>query len=314
MNINNELFNSSNSLITTNNNPFTNNNNPFTNKNSTSDDVILENTHVWTIDHEDILIEWADKAMCYRWLHSRSHVLFSNLNYAYTIPVIIISTLTGTANFAQERIPMDYRSMFIMLIGGFNLLAGIITTIQQFLKITQLTEAHRVSSIGWDKFYRNIKVEIAKPPEERINVDQMLKMSKEEYDRLIETSPDIPDSIIKQFKDEFSSKPEYKEIIKPELCGQMISTEYYRNNWSDADNIAKKKKLKAQRQNKLKNIVVKFKQDFFEINNREPLETEYIDNLVDQIELTELKNIIKELTTNNSSEQQQILQITNLPV
>lgn len=30
----------------------------------------------------------------------------------------------------------------MMTVGGFNLLAGIITTIQQFLKITQLNETH----------------------------------------------------------------------------------------------------------------------------------------------------------------------------
>jgi len=26
----------------------------------------------WTPEHECILIEWADKAMCYRWLHSKA--------------------------------------------------------------------------------------------------------------------------------------------------------------------------------------------------------------------------------------------------
>ena len=74
-----------------------------------------------------------------------------------------------------------------MGVGGFNILAGIITTIQQFLKITQLNEAHRVSSIAWDKFYRNIKIELAKHPNERMDVVHMIKICKEEFDRLIET-------------------------------------------------------------------------------------------------------------------------------
>ena len=99
--------------------------------------VIIE----WTPEHEQILIEWADKAMCYRWLHSKANAMFSNLNTWYTIPVIVISTLTGTANFAQERVPLKYQNTFVMIVGGFNILAGIITTIQQFLKITQLNEA-----------------------------------------------------------------------------------------------------------------------------------------------------------------------------
>jgi hypothetical protein len=135
----------------------------------------------WTVEHEKILIEWADKAMCYRWLHAKSTELFSSLNAWYTIPVIIISTLTGTANFAQERIPVEYQSFYVMGVGAFNILAGIITTIQQFLKITQLNEAHRVSSISWDKFYRNIKVELAKHPRERMDVRHMLKMRSNKY-------------------------------------------------------------------------------------------------------------------------------------
>ena len=59
----------------------------------------------------------------------------------FTIPVIIMST-TGTANFAQERLPEDYRSYAAMGIGAVNIFAGILTTIAQFLKIGELNEAH----------------------------------------------------------------------------------------------------------------------------------------------------------------------------
>ena len=133
----------------------------------------------WSVDHERILIEWADKAMCYRWLHSKSNTLYASLNAWYTIPCIIISTLAGTANFAQQRVPEKYQGLFTMVVGGVNILGGIISTIQQFLKITQLNEAHRVSSIAWDKFYRNIKIELAKHPKERMHVNQMLKICKQ---------------------------------------------------------------------------------------------------------------------------------------
>ena len=62
---------------------------------------------VWTEDHENILVDWADKAMCYRWLHSKSNQHFSTMNTWFTIPVIIMSTLTGTANFAQDKFPEE---------------------------------------------------------------------------------------------------------------------------------------------------------------------------------------------------------------
>ena len=258
----------------------------------------------WTIEHEQILIEWADKAMCYRWLHSRSNMLYSTLNAWYTIPVIVISTLTGTANFAQERVPLAYQSYYVMIVGGFNILAGIITTIQQFLKITQLNEAHRVSSIAWDKFYRNIKIEIAKHPSERIHATQMLKLCKEEFDRLMETSPVIPDKIITLFKDSFKKSDNYLKIIKPEICDVLISTDNYRNHWYNEENTNKRiqeviniqnsketahKKLE-ERNNK---IVSDFKTTFYRINNRDALDSEIIDNLKDKMDMPILLKIIE---------------------
>ena len=89
----------------------------------------------WKSEHEKILVEWADKAMCYRWLHARSHQAYSKTNAWYTIPVIIMSTLTGTANFAQDRFPEDIKPLAQMGIGAVNIFAGILTTIAQFLKI-----------------------------------------------------------------------------------------------------------------------------------------------------------------------------------
>jgi hypothetical protein len=259
----------------------------------------------WTPEHEQILIEWADKAMCYRWLHSKANAMFSSLNTWYTIPVIVISTLTGTANFAQERVPIQYQNLFVMVVGGFNILAGIITTIQQFLKITQLNEAHRVSSIAWDKFYRNIKIELAKHPEERIDVRQMIKMSKEEFDRLMETSPTIPEKIVQQFKDNFNSQSSFGKIVKPEICDILIPTNDYRNPWFNEENRAKalseNMNSQLEKQNKLKKLVETNKKIlsdfttlFYNLNNRQPMESEIIDNLKDKIEMTALKKMLEE--------------------
>ncbi len=257
----------------------------------------------WTPEHEKILIEWADKAMCYRWLHSKANIMYSRLNAWYTIPVIVISTLTGTANFAQERVPLEYQNYYVMAVGAFNILAGIITTIQQFLKITQLNESHRVSGIAWDKFYRNIKIEISKHPQERIHVEHMIKMCKEEFDRLIETSPIIPDKIIAQFKANFSNV-EDDEIIKPEICDTLVPTKNFINPWNTTDIVEKNMedviKNKVIKENIIKKIdetneqtVTDFKKIFYGLNNREPLENEIIDNLKDKIELSKLTKIIQ---------------------
>lgn len=260
----------------------------------------------WTVEHEHILAEWADKAMCYRWLHTRANSLYASLNAWYTIPCIVISTLAGTANFAQARVPEEYQSMFTMVVGGINILGGIISTIQQFLKITQLNEAHRVSSISWDKFYRNIKIELAKHPNERIHVSHMLKMSKEEFDRLMETSPVIPDKIVAQFKLSFQKSAEYDKISKPEICDVLISTEKFRNPWYTDENQTKRsiellqlnvinEEKKKHDNQKMIDSVRTFRKTFMDLNNREPMESEIINNLSEMIPQEILQKILKEM-------------------
>ena len=191
------------------------------NESSDNSSTIEKKIDTWKPEHNIILSEWADKAMCYRWLHFRSHIRYNTLNIGMTIPVIIISTLTGTANFAIDRFNTNYASA---IIGGFNILAGIISTIQHFLKISELNESHKVASVSWDKFYRNIKIELTKCPEDRLSVHHMLKIYKEEYDRLMETSPTINDIIIHEFHNTFKNTTNFVKVKKPEICDELVPT------------------------------------------------------------------------------------------
>ncbi len=187
-------------------------------------------TPKWCPEHEMILSEWADKALCYKWLHTKSYAKYQRLHNIYTIPVIVMSTLTGTANFAQEKLTDQYKFYAPIVIGCINLLAGIITTVQQFLHINELNEAHRVSMISWDKFYRRIKNELARNPRERSHVNEFIMSSTEEYDRITETSPCIDKDIITLFKTTFDgafaskdTKQLYQEITKPDILDKLVS-------------------------------------------------------------------------------------------
>jgi regulator of sigma D len=261
----------------------------------------------WTAEHEGILIEWADKAMCFKWLHSKAHEHYSSLNTMYTIPVIVISTLTGTANFAQERVPLQYQNLFVMTVGGFNILAGIISTIQQFLKISQLNESHRVGGIAWDKFYRNIKIELAKHPHERKDVTKFIDFCKEEFDRLMETSPSIPEKIINEFKSTFKDSNTYGKIILPEICADTFKNPWYdesKNEKRNIDNanLQQMKEIKIKKTIENNNQIVNdFIVSFTSLNNREPMESEIYDNLKDKMNVKTLEKIIEKNKTTQKS-------------
>ena len=271
----------------------------------------------WTSDHEAILVDWADKALCYRWLHSKSHNNYSRLNTWFTIPVIIMSTLTGTANFAQNRIPTEYVDIFTAVVGTINLLAGILTTIQQFLKISELNESHRVSSISWGKFSRNIKVELAKSPKERMTVIQMLKHSKEEFDRLIETSPTLSDKVIKLFLVTFSGgtiktnehgepidlthkQITFMKLNKPEICDSIETTmnTVYKPKLDDNNSTRDFANLtRLMNEKKKKKQIEDFINNFELEKKREPTTEEIVNNLESIIPVHIIHNVISNINS-----------------
>lgn len=194
----------------------------------------------WTPELDDLMAEWADKAACYRWMHERTEKIFSRNDRMITIPVIILSTLTGTANFGLTSIFGDNKSaasLATLAIGGVSIIAGIITTLGNFLRYAQGSEAHRVSSISWGKFNRLICVELRLNPNERMDSMSFLKICRIELDRLIEQSPPIPDSIIAAFRNEFGSSMDVK---KPDIAAAIEHTKAFK------DNGARLKKMAAE--------------------------------------------------------------------
>jgi hypothetical protein len=151
-----------------------------------------------------------------------------------------MSTLTGTANFAQDKIPINFRNYATMIIGAINISAGIITTIQQFLKINELNEGHRVASVSWDKFYRRIKVELSKSPRERHPVKEFFITATEEYDRLMEAGPKIDHDIILLFNNTFNGSKTYNKT-KEKPKGLCISNVAHQVIEDPSQNIVKKK-------------------------------------------------------------------------
>ncbi len=189
----------------------------------------------WTEENEKIMAEWCDIAQCYKWLHNRAHQKYSRQHAWFTIPAITLSTISGTASFAQASLPVAYQSFAPMVIGALNIFIGILTTIQQYLKISELNEAHRVAAISWDKFSRNIRIELAKSPTERMDCGSFLKMSRQEFDRMMETSPSIPIPIVQEFTATFEGKPgsparaRFDALKKPDICNiiETVKTDMY---------------------------------------------------------------------------------------
>jgi hypothetical protein len=211
--------------------------------NTTKDGSILGNIINkinWHHQQEIILKEWAEIASSYRWMHDRAHRIYKKKHMNYTIPVIIMSTLTGAANFTQTSFPQEYSKGVPLVIGGINIISAIVATISQFLKIAEFNEGHKIATISYSKLSRNIRMELSLPLYERtINGQDMIKSCKSEIDRLIEQGPQIPVDVLKNFHKKFNNKrfvkPEILDIHSANIFNDCDNCRWNDNNNTDVD-------------------------------------------------------------------------------
>ena len=210
-----------------------------------------ESNQRWTKEQEELLASWSERASGYRWLHSRSEKLYRCRNYTFTIPVIVLSTLTGTANFAMDSfIPEKDKQLAMACVGGVNIFAGILSTLQNFLRYAELMESHRVAEVSWSKLSRDIAVELTLEPKMRKPAFDFLNVCRAEYDRLIEQSPPIDDDIIKRYKSEFNKlEPDFNH---PHVCNGLTKCKVFKHNEDD-----KKAETLASAGNKFRNLTRK---------------------------------------------------------
>jgi hypothetical protein len=178
---------------------------------------------IWNDSEVELLKRWGEVSSSYRFLHDRAFRIFQLRNYCFTIPVIVLSTISGTASFSISSFPLDYQVYVPMVIGGINILVGIVQTIAQFLRISELAESHRVASTAYGKFSRNIATELSLPPNNRTyNGIDFVQMCRAEMDRLLEQSPIIPMNLLS----DFDKNPIFQNITKPDVLKITEIREY----------------------------------------------------------------------------------------
>ena len=192
----------------------------------------------WTKEQEELMAGWSDVAACYRWMHDRCEKRMSMNNMMITVPVIILSTLTGSASFVMNSLVGDNptgQKYAQIGIGSVSIFTGILTTLGNFFRYAQNSESNRVASIAWGKFQRQIAVELALSPMERLDCSDFLGIARAELDRLIEQSPPIPDGIIVEFEKEFESVPMLK---RPDIAHGVEHTHIFKNTDSRLKQLA----------------------------------------------------------------------------
>jgi len=163
----------------------------------------MERQDRWTPTHENILKRYGEIASVYNHLHTKCHRQYKSRHMSFTLPAIIVGTLSGTANMSMGSFRDDAQASAIvpLIIGSFNLFSAILTTISQFLKLAELSEGHRAAAIAYGKLSRQIRLELSLDRQERSQTGgELVKITDLTLTRLLEQGPAISKRILQAFE------------------------------------------------------------------------------------------------------------------
>ena len=194
--------------------------------------VIDLSENVWSEEQEKLLKKWADYAASYRWLHDRTQIKYSSYNNLITIPVIVLSSISGTASIGISGLassdPNDVKYGQIA-IGIVTLFTGVLSTLGSHFRFAQKSENHRLAAVAWKKFNRNIIDELSQKKNVKIR-SEFIESCHQDLDKLIQQFPEIPDDVMDSFEKEFEKQivsemtiniKNKKKILRDELLPEL---------------------------------------------------------------------------------------------
>lgn len=152
--------------------------------------------NIWHESNEVFFKALGDEAQLQALCHMKSHEEFSKRSRGYQLPIIILSVMCGSGNFVSTSFP-ENQDNIILGVGVLSIITSIISSIAQYLKLAEKSEAHRIAYVSWEKFYNNIRFQLSKRREEREELANYMSSITNEYQRLQEISPLLPDKISK---------------------------------------------------------------------------------------------------------------------
>ena len=172
----------------------------------------------WNSQLEKVISDEGERSLCFSWLHDRSEKRYSSLSTYITLPSIVMATLSGSASIGIGQF-ISNPQVGNTIIGVTTLTVAILTTVSSYFAWAKRSESHRISAISYKKLYRFILIELALARSERMAAKDMLKLVRDDSQRLAETSPQIPDPIIDDFKKKFADNT--PEVTKPEITNGL---------------------------------------------------------------------------------------------
>jgi hypothetical protein len=175
----------------------------------------------WNPALEKLIAQEGEKCSGLAWLYSEAERYYSRNNTVVALPVIVLSTLTGFLS-GSSTILFGASDMSSIGTGAVSLFTGVLSTIGSYYAWAKKAEACRISALQYSKLQKVIAIEMTLPKAERVPAPTMLKIMRENVERLLETSPSVPESIIAKYKVKFKHET---DVAHPEITNGIPKIE-----------------------------------------------------------------------------------------
>lgn len=194
----------------------------------------------WSSRLENHFKDIGEKSYCYSYLHKKAEAKYAYYRNFIDLPVIVLSTIAGTLSIGKDSIfGKENEQQASLGVGMLSLVVGVMNTIGTYFQFAKRAEAHRLSHIEFSKLFRFICIELSLPRNERMRPSDLLKVVRDNYERLQEVAPLIPEKITNNFKKMFK----HYNVSKPSEANGLeeidIFNEYDELSDNDENNIKK---------------------------------------------------------------------------
>jgi len=167
----------------------------------------------WSEPLEILIGQEGERCRGLAWINQKAETYYAHRANAIAIPVIVLSTLAGTASVGSSSLFQGDTQISSVVIGLVSIGVGILNTISSYFSWSRKSESHKIAYLQYSKLFSIIRVEMSLPRSERQQPEQLLKQIRDGMERLAETTPSPPPSILDEFNRHF--KDEDKTISRP---------------------------------------------------------------------------------------------------
>ena len=142
---------------------------------------------------EELITQWRIRVSRMKYAHYQAAIVFERMHLYFGIPVIILSTVVGTAVFAS--LDSSANADVQVAVGLLSMLAAVLASLQTFLRHSERAEKHRAAGARYGGLTVELEMLGIFPPGDPEQLRKRLAEFTMRWTRARDESPAIPERL-----------------------------------------------------------------------------------------------------------------------